>query len=72
MDKEREEFLIGLIDLYEHIASECLKLNRELINYLKEQKEPIELTIDSEKLTERLDAIDQSNISQAKHRLFGL
>ncbi|CNE66375.1 TPA: hypothetical protein U9K42_001789 [Streptococcus agalactiae] len=72
MDKDREEFLIRLIDLHEHITSKCLELNRELINYLKEQKEPIELTIDSKTLAEKLEITDQSNISQAKHRLFGL
>ncbi|KAA8977772.1 hypothetical protein B1H60_03295 [Streptococcus agalactiae] len=42
------------------------------MNYLKEQKEPIELTIDSKTLAEKLEITDQSNISQAKHRLFGL
>lgn len=72
MDKDREEFLIRLIDLHEHITSKCLELNRELINYLKEQKELIELTIDSKTLAEKLEITDQSNISQAKHRLFGL
>lgn len=72
MDKDREEFLIRLIDLHEHIISKCLELNRELINYLKEQKEPIELTIDSKMLAEKLEITDKSNISQAKHRLFGL
>ncbi|WP_270982421.1 hypothetical protein [Streptococcus agalactiae] len=56
MDKDREEFLIRLIDLHEHITSKCLELNRELINYLKEQKEPIELTIDSKTLAEWCDS----------------
>lgn len=54
MEKEntRLEFYIALIELYEDIVQKQAKLNRELIDYLKKEKEPIEIKIDSEKISD--------------------
>lgn len=42
-EEQRLKFYISLIDFYENIVEQQLKLNRELINYLKKEKEPVEL-----------------------------
>lgn len=67
----REEFLESLIEIYEHIVSEQAKLNRQLIDYLKQQKESIVVTIDSKELANQLNSVDQKNISQVKHQESG-
>lgn len=54
------------------LLKEQNNLLRQVIVEVKHQKEPIELTIDSKTLTEKLDTIDQTKISQVKHRLSGL
>lgn len=40
--------------------------------YSGNKKESIAVTVDSKTLAEKLEITAQSNISQAKHRLFGL
>lgn len=67
----REEFLESLIEIYEYIVSEQAKLNRQLIDYLKQQKESIVVTIDSKELANQLNSVDQKNISQMKHQESG-
>lgn len=67
----REEFLESLIEIYEHIVSEQAKLNRQLIDYLKQQKESIVVTINSKELANQLNSVDQKNISQVKHQESG-
>lgn len=54
MEKEntRLEFYIALIELYENIVQKQAKLNRQLIDFLKKEKEPIEMKIDSEKISD--------------------
>ena len=54
MEKEntRLEFYIALIELYEDIVQKQAKLNRQLIDFLKKEKEPIEMKIDSEKISD--------------------
>ena len=54
MEKEntRLEFYIALIELYENIVQKQAKLNRQLIDFLKKEKEPIEIKIDSEKISD--------------------
>lgn len=54
MEKEntRLEFYIVLIELYEDIVQKQAKLNRQLIDFLKKEKEPIEMKIDSEKISD--------------------
>lgn len=54
MEKEntRLEFYIALIELYEDIVQKQAKLNRQLIDFLKKEKEPIEIKIDSEKISD--------------------
>ncbi|MCC9967185.1 hypothetical protein HK347_03220 [Streptococcus agalactiae] len=48
------------------------EINQTLKEILAELKEPTAVTVDSKTLAEKLEITDQSNISQAKHRLFGL
>lgn len=67
----REEFLESLIEIYEYIVSKQAKLNRQLIDYLKQQKESIVVTIDSKELANQLNSVDQKNISQVKHQESG-
>lgn len=47
-------------------------LLRELISEIKQKKEPIELTIDSGTLTEKLDVTGRARASHVKHQLSGL
>lgn len=63
MEKEntRLEFYIALIELYEDIVQKQAKLNRQLIDFLKKEKEPIEIKIDSEKISD----IYQKSLSTA-------
>lgn len=51
-EKTRLEFYIALVDLYEDIVQKQAKLNRQLIDFLKKEKEPIEMKIDSEKISD--------------------
>lgn len=48
----RLKFYIALIELYEDIVQKQTKLNRQLIDFLKKEKEPIEIRIDSEKISD--------------------
>ena len=50
-ENTRLEFYIALIELYENIVQKQAKLNRQLIDFLKKEKEPIEMKIDSEKIS---------------------
>lgn len=42
-EEQRLKFYISLIDFYENIVEQQSKLNRELINYLKKEKEPVKV-----------------------------
>lgn len=68
MKEDRELFLISLIEFYEEIVFKQAKLNRQLIDYLKQQKESIAVTIDSKELTNCLNSVDQKSVFRTKHQ----
>lgn len=68
MKEDRELFLISLIEFYEEIVFKQAKLNRQLIDYLKQQKESIAVTIDSKELANCLNSVDQKSVFRTKHQ----